>query len=644
MQIVNVAISNYRNLDGVEISFNPTTNFVIGENDLGKSNLLQLFDTLFNRRQFSDDDFTKQNIPIKVEISLRLSKAEKGVFEDYFEPDENDIIAVTGLQEYSSLEEDITFFWREPADGFEIPPLLFRRVNYIGYDSLGVPQNELTFYKGRGGGKFLRYLINEFVASDVPLDIDASIAPVIEAIQSIFDRLRPLKQQGLGLHTNQENPSDFVSRVLKLNGLDGFDIQKSGYGIQFSTLLLLSIFERLMYLKQNKYFRQFEAKRDYFTQQEYQVFMEMYVDSLSTIEPILGPITQEQDGNYYVNIGSLSDADKQKLGHEILEHIRTRKSVSMILGLDEPEIHFHPYMQRSLVKYICGLLQNQEPDFLFLLKSFFDIDMLDGQVHIVSHSPVVLLDEYKQIVRFHRSDKVNVVSGYDLALDSNTEKHLLLNFPEVKEALFSRCTIVVEGETESGALPIWANKIIGDLDEYGITIICVGGVASVPPVVTLLNHFGIPNVSIIDKDSNNDADPEYSAVDGLRTTLYRDFEEEIFETVRLHDAKVTALFNFLESYSHRGLESFCKKDRLSSIASKYHIDQTWDSTIERYTFEEAKDSDNINLIKAMFLSWMAGGKTGKSIMLGRALGQFIDKEYIPASYKQLCEDAKAKVV
>ena len=100
MQIVNVAISNYRNLDEVEITFEAKLNFLVGENECGKTNLLDLFDTLFNHRQFTDDDFFEINKPIKIEFSLRLSEVELGTFGDYFDPGDNKVLNVWAIQEY----------------------------------------------------------------------------------------------------------------------------------------------------------------------------------------------------------------------------------------------------------------------------------------------------------------------------------------------------------------------------------------------------------------------------------------------------------------------------------------------------------------------------------------------------------------
>ena len=89
MQITYIKISNYRNLDGIKVTFNPRNNFLIGENELGKSNLLNLLDTLFNYQRFSTEDFSKRSVPIRIDLGLYLSEIEKGVFEDHFSPDEN---------------------------------------------------------------------------------------------------------------------------------------------------------------------------------------------------------------------------------------------------------------------------------------------------------------------------------------------------------------------------------------------------------------------------------------------------------------------------------------------------------------------------------------------------------------------------
>ena len=73
------------------------------------------------------------------------------------------------------------------------------------------------------------------------------------------------------------------------------------------------------------------------------------------------------------------------------EIIFEKKSISLIIGLDEPEIHLHPYMQRSLIKYLNNVITNNNADFKTLIKELCDIDEFIGQVIVVTHSPNILL-------------------------------------------------------------------------------------------------------------------------------------------------------------------------------------------------------------------------------------------------------------
>lgn len=642
MQITYIEISNYRNLDGIKITLNPKNNFLIGENELGKSNLLNLLDTVFNYQRFSTEDFSKRATPIRIDFGIHLSDAEKGIFEDHITPDNNNLINIYAIQDDTDQDEDVSFYWKEGenTNPSEIPSSLIKKINYIFYDSLKLPQDELTFYKGRGSGKFLTYLINEFVDTDVQIDVNQAMNKVTGRIQNIFNRIKPLKKQGLGLNTDKENSSDFASRVLKLSGIDGFDILKSGYGTQFSTLLLLSILERLVRIKQNKRFRKFEEKREYFSKEEYQVFEFIHLGDEDT-KSILAPVTRIEDDKYFINYRNLPKDEADKLAPKLIEHIDFRKHISMVLGLDEPEIHLHPYLQRSLIKYVSEILENKDVDFSILLKEYFDIDTINGQILTVSHAPTVLSNEHKEYIRFLKSIKIEVVSGASLQLDQNSEKHLMLNLPYIKEAFFAKCVIVVEGETEQGAIPVWANKIIGDLDDLGIIVINASSCSNVPPITLLLNHFKIPNVSIIDKDEKNDQIQKYTSIDGLRTTSKRDFEEELYETIRSTDANVSILFEFLVYYGERGLKRYVQIGSLSKTAITYSIPETWDKTKTQFTFEEVRDLNDENLTKAAFLAWMTRDQI-KTITLGRAFGQFLQVEKIPNTYKQLFLDAKGK--
>ena len=65
MRISYMKVNNYRNIDGIEVTFNPEFNYIIGENNLGKSNFLSLLATVFNGKGFDEKDFTDPEKPMK---------------------------------------------------------------------------------------------------------------------------------------------------------------------------------------------------------------------------------------------------------------------------------------------------------------------------------------------------------------------------------------------------------------------------------------------------------------------------------------------------------------------------------------------------------------------------------------------------
>ena len=65
MKITCINVSNYRNLDGLEVHLNPEMNFLVGDNELGKSNFLDLLDIVLNRRSFSRGDFSMRTSQLK---------------------------------------------------------------------------------------------------------------------------------------------------------------------------------------------------------------------------------------------------------------------------------------------------------------------------------------------------------------------------------------------------------------------------------------------------------------------------------------------------------------------------------------------------------------------------------------------------
>ncbi|XWK91655.1 MAG: AAA family ATPase (plasmid) [Phormidium sp.] len=468
MRISTLEIKNYRNLDGVKIKFHPTTNFIIGENNLGKSNLLDLLNIIFNRNNFFESDFWNLDNQIQINFSLGLSELEQGFFDDLFDPNNREKINLVAIQE--SPDEIIKFQHQETQTAIHSSKV--KCVNYINYDSLRNPSSELSFSNNRGVGKFLHHIIVKYLRNGSLQDSDFVITEKIdEFIIGVNQSLQKIKSfRDFSVQAvREENNENLLAKLILLADDNNRTLENLGYGVQFSIIITLSILERLLSLSQ------------------------------------------------------------QRLDRCIVEDSSSgEKCIPVLIGLDEPEIHLHPYAQRSLIKYLMRVVNNDDPDFSSLLAEIFQIDRLLGQIIVVSHSPNILLNDYRQFLRISKDDNGSMVvkNGFDINLDTATEKQLLKNLPYVKEAFFSKVVILVEGDSELGAFPIFSEKMNVDLDELGISVVQAGSADSIPPLMKLLNEFGIQNIGVMDADKR----ASHSGTPNLFFTQGEDFEEDMYDS------------------------------------------------------------------------------------------------------------------
>ena len=567
MKIKKLEIDNYRNLDKAVIFFEENCNFIVGENNLGKSNLLSLFNILFNSRAFKSDDFKDINRPIKIRISLKLAPVEIGHFSDLFDLDDYSLISITAKQD--NVDDNLVFFHTETNT--YIQPSVVKCLNYIHYDSLRNPVSEINFDKGRGVGRFLRnivsqYLINKSI-SDIDFLDDGRVTELLNFINNKISKIKSFCDFGIKA-LSDDDVENVLSKIIVLKDAKGDSFLKTGYGVQFLILIMLSILEKLQVIKM-----------------------------------------QRGDRCIFENNGT--------------------KSISLITGLDEPEIHLHPYMQRSLIEYLNSIISNNNSEFKTLIKELFDIDEFIGQIIVVTHSPNILLNDYKQNIRFY-SEKgmTKIISCSCLILDKQFHKHLQLNFPFFKGAFFSRFAIFVEGDSELASFPLFAKKLHINFDDLGICIIQARG-GAIRQLIDLAEKFGIPSVGVKDKDDGTDP----PNLPNHYETKQRDFEAEL---ISLIDAgKENILRTILCDYDTKGVERTMETESLNKKAySKYNIRNT------QYTapLKLANiDPTRIDNLKAFYITWFS---VNKSYALGLLIGRYLTADDIPDTYKTVIYKAK----
>ena len=471
-------ITNYRNLTGKRIKFNETLNFLIGENNIGKTNMLELINIFLSVGKFIESDFTDVMRPIRIRLRIKYSDEEVGYFEDNFDVDDSRSITLLAVQD--SVDERINYYHDTPIQT-KISIATIRRMNVLYYYAQRMPLKEVDFRKTSGSGKVLNYFIQYSLKKSGVQEKDilkkTKLNSIVKDVNKQIKNLNTITGDNVSAYIDTE-ADKLVCRLLGLGDENGRELSSLGEGVQYAFNILLQIIEIIHNIKVTRKPEDFEER--------------------------------------------LIDKEGKKL-------------FPLFLVLDEPEIHQHPYRQRSLIKKIEGLVDNKNQEFLNLLKELFDIDGLTGQIFIATHSPNILLNDYRQFIRFHRNrgnnNLLEVVSGMNIAIEDKLYKHMLHNFIYLKEAMFSKCIIFVEGDTENGAIPVFAKRMDCDMDERGIGVIKLDGADSVKRCMKLYKEFGIESIAIIDKDKKND----YGSETGIYFTKANDYEEDVYDNFKLTD-------------------------------------------------------------------------------------------------------------
>ena len=473
-----VEINNYRNLTGKTITFNDTLNFLIGENNIGKTNILELINICLAIGKFAETDFMDITLPIKIKFKVKYSNEEIGYFEDNFDVDDSNSITLVAVQD--SVDERINYYHDTPNQT-KIGMATIRTMNILYYYAQRMPSKEVDFRKTSGSGKVLNYLIQHSLEQSEIQEKDilkkTKLKNIVKNVNIQIKKINTITGDSVSAYVETE-VDKLVCRLLGLGDENGRELSSLGEGVQYAFNILLQIIEIIYNVKATRKHEDFEER--------------------------------------------LINRDGKKL-------------FPLFLVLDEPEVHQHPYRQRSLIRKIKALIENNNQEFLNLLKDLFDIDGLTGQIFIATHSPNILLDNYRQFIRLYKStgtdSQLKIVSGMNVVIDDKLYKHMLHNFIYLKEAMFSKCIIFVEGDTENGAIPVFAERMGLDMDERGIGVIKLDGADSVKRCMALYKSFGIKSIALIDKDKKE----SYSSEPDIYFTKANDYEEDVYDNFKLTD-------------------------------------------------------------------------------------------------------------
>lgn len=564
MIIKKIVIKNFRNLENVVIENESNMKYVIGNNGVGKSNLLEAINYFFNKSSFSLEDFYNEDKSIEIQMSLLLNEFELGYFDDFFDLDNENIINIKAVQE--TPIDRIEYYHIDTGSAISYQKI--RNLPCVYYNSVNAPE-ELTFMKTKTSGQFLNSLIENYInINEVKVDgllNTGEINNISNHLNEILNLISFVQNNDLSV-VIEKNIVDLLPRLMELKNKDNMSINRMGSGVRYSSYIYFELLNKIM----------------------------------QTVEKKKDSITENDNGKKYI---------------------------SMFIFLDEPEIHLHPYMQRSVISDIKNIINNKDTLFLSLLKKIFNIDGIFGQLIVVTHSPNIISNNFREIIRldYDNIKKVKAYSGFNCEITDKEEKQFLLHNFKIKEAFFAKTCIVVEGHTERIVLPIFAEKMGLSLDGLNIGIIEADGADSIPVVTTLLNHFGIKNICIIDKDKYKE---DYSLIyPNIKHTKYTFFEEDFIRKI-LFNKRTHILYQIARDCGDK-MDLFIQKGAIEKVNKRIEIN---DVIYDNFKLCDTLKSSNYFQKLLVLVTWLYNKK---STLESTILAKNCAVEDIPDIYKEI---------
>ncbi len=162
-------------------------------------------------------------------------------------------------------------------------------------------------------------------------------------------------------------------------------------------------------------------------------------------------------------------------------------SIGQVILLDEPALNLHPTMQATLLSELLALAHSPEGE--------------GSQFLVNTHAPTLVPpDAIDRVSRFTLQDGHTIRQALDVKQrdedqDQNQNQEVLNDVRKMlrgnlaaRALLFSRAILLLEGETELGALPVWHPN----LEHQDIALYAVGGKGNFVSPLKLIHHFAIP--------------------------------------------------------------------------------------------------------------------------------------------------------
>jgi len=577
MYIKKIEIENYRNFKQFEMDLHPFT-LIIGENNIGKTNLINALSlilsqeiTIFRNRTLGIDDINyeivkefketvlkkskngeqlKVNDYPRVKVSIELvdfNADQEAVIADWFI--DKDLLRARVSYEFYPVENNKLNEWfqetkkakPEEIEDISFPINLYRYKIFGGYDET----KQIDYY-------FLNMIKMEYL--DALRDADKEMASnneyrllskilknraqTVDNFSEIKGALKKLQQE-IKTHRDVKGILNDISE--KLNVISFKDEENNIVDFRFSKFEITELFKRLS--------------------------LQYGVDPIDISRNGLG-----RNNLLYIAL--------------VLSHLEKMPSYNNdtffhLLGIEEPEAHLHPHLQKHLSfnihKQLCVKFNTTECEEQ-KIKGKNKCDrrcqkqqmlMTTHSTHISSHLPL----QYTAVL-FYDEKRKDIVSKYVVdGVKKDHVKHLRKYLDATNSTMFyARKIIFVEGVSEELLVPkFFQMQYKTTIEAEGISLVNVRGISFKHFLEVIKSGYFVKCLVFTDKDSGTKTEDradklkeEYEKIDSLlfriEISAQQTFEKDIFEANKKNKEGREVLITALKA---------CKPNVGKSMESKY---------------------------------------------------------------------------
>ncbi|MES3676564.1 AAA family ATPase [Halomonas elongata] len=339
--------------------------------------------------------------------------------------------------------------------------------------------------------------------------------------------------------------------------------------------------------------------------------MQLFLTDLTEVK--IEPVYQKRDLNIdakvkflengkEVSIDKKGDGTKRRITMALLEYKKEQSllehDTSTIYLLDEPDTHLHVKAQIEFLDTIRGFSRN------------------GSQVILTTHSPFIInAVNPKQLRLLENNDNRSDVRY--LRQDVDVADRVLRSLGvENTYLFFSRHVVIVEGETEEQFLPSYFLKKFNEtLSSSLIKVMNCKGITNIPGFARAI--FELHNPNNIHLLYDNDASPELSElIDRLDVPNERKYVvgEKEFEDAFSDEALYSAWRQYL-------------------VGADKEVPPAW--TVNEISSLRADCQENGGKFSKKIRSLNQGGKKMSKPILGNALAEYLEDEHLPSRLRDL---------